>query len=51
LWAYSVVLIRQLSSSVSTAVQMLLNNSVFLVLCAAVAPWRRGGGSCRVAAS
>jgi drug/metabolite transporter (DMT)-like permease len=32
-------LIRQLSSSVSTATQMLLNNSVFLVLCAAVAPW------------
>ena len=39
LWAYSVVLIRQLSGSVSTAAQMLLNNSVFLVLCGAAAPW------------
>ncbi|MFL5334092.1 MAG: DMT family transporter [Geminicoccaceae bacterium] len=39
LWAYSVVLIRELSASVSTPVQMLTNNTVFLVLCAITVPW------------
>jgi drug/metabolite transporter (DMT)-like permease len=39
LWALSVVLMRQLSASVSTATQMLVNNSVFLGLCAVAAPW------------
>ena len=39
LWAYSVVLIRQVSASVSTAIQMLVNNTVFLVICGLLAPW------------
>jgi drug/metabolite transporter (DMT)-like permease len=39
LWAYSVVLIRQLSASVPTVVQMLVNNSMFLALCVITAPW------------
>jgi drug/metabolite transporter (DMT)-like permease len=39
LWALSVVLMRQLTASVSTATQMLANNAVFLTLCAAMAPW------------
>ena len=39
LWALSVVLMRQLSASVSTVTQMIVNNTAFLVLCAALAPW------------
>lgn len=39
LWALSVVLIRRLSSSVSTATQMVVNNAIFLVMCAVSAPW------------
>ncbi len=39
LWALSVVLMRRLTACVSTATQMLANNSVFLLLCAATAPW------------
>jgi drug/metabolite transporter (DMT)-like permease len=39
LWAVNVVLIRQLSASISTATQMLVNNFVFLLMCAVSAPW------------
>ena len=39
LWAYSVVMIRQLSASVSTPVQMVINNTVFLILCAITMLW------------
>ena len=39
LWALSVVLMRQLSASVSTVTQMVANNTVFLVLCSVLAPW------------
>ena len=39
LWAYSVVLIRQVSASVSTSIQMLVNNTVFLIMCGLLAPW------------
>ncbi|WP_159711336.1 EamA family transporter, partial [Geminicoccus flavidas] len=39
LWAYTVVLIRQLALSVPTSAQMLVNNAVFLVMCGTVMPW------------
>jgi len=42
LWAGSVVLTRQLSSAVSTATQLLFNNTVFLVVCGIAWPWWGG---------
>jgi drug/metabolite transporter (DMT)-like permease len=39
LWAYAIVLIRDLAAHVSATAQMLLNNSVFIVLCALTLPW------------
>jgi drug/metabolite transporter (DMT)-like permease len=42
LWAWSVVLTRQLSSAVSTATQLLFNNAVFLVVCGIAWPWWGG---------
>jgi drug/metabolite transporter (DMT)-like permease len=43
LWAWSMILIRQLGSSESTAVQMFISNAVIFACCAMVAPltsWR-----------
>jgi drug/metabolite transporter (DMT)-like permease len=39
LWAYTVVLIRQLACTVPTVAQMLLNNTVFLALAGLALPW------------
>lgn len=39
LWAYTVVLIRQLACTVPTSAQMLLNNTVFLALAGLALPW------------
>jgi len=39
LWAFAVVLIRQLALSVPTSAQMLANNAVFLVMCGMAMPW------------
>lgn len=39
LWAYAIVLIRDLAARIPATAQMLLNNSVFLVLCAVTLPW------------
>jgi drug/metabolite transporter (DMT)-like permease len=39
LWAYSVVLTKRLSRLVSTSAQMFVNNGLFLLLCAVLAPW------------
>jgi drug/metabolite transporter (DMT)-like permease len=42
LWAWSVVLTRQLAGAVSTATQLAFNNAVFLVACALAWPWWGG---------
>jgi drug/metabolite transporter (DMT)-like permease len=39
LWAYAVVLVRQLACAVPTAAQMLLNNAALLVLGGLALPW------------
>jgi drug/metabolite transporter (DMT)-like permease len=39
LWAYAIVLIRDLAARVSATAQMLLNNTVFIVLCGLTLPW------------
>lgn len=39
LWAYAIVLVRQLAPDVPTRVQMLLNNATFLVLSGLALPW------------
>jgi drug/metabolite transporter (DMT)-like permease len=42
LWAWSVVLTRQLSGTVPTATQLLVNNAVFLAVCGIAWPWWGG---------
>ena len=39
LWAYAIILIRQIARHEPSVIQMLLANSVFLVLCGATLPW------------
>lgn len=40
LWAYAVILIRQLVRSEPTFVQMLISNLVYLIACGATMPWQ-----------
>jgi drug/metabolite transporter (DMT)-like permease len=39
LWAYSNILVRQISRSETTIMQMLFSNSAFVVACALALPW------------
>jgi drug/metabolite transporter (DMT)-like permease len=39
LWAYAVVLLRQVADAIGTVPQMLLNSLVFLLMSVAAAPW------------
>jgi drug/metabolite transporter (DMT)-like permease len=40
LWAYTTILIRQIVHLETTAVQMLISNAGFLVVCGALMPWQ-----------